>query len=1284
MNYKKSLLSLVAVMALSNMAIADSDTKYVPLTSSVVDSAFVLFGVNGFSDGTHGGSSASSVFSTTFTGMIEDLPATDELATNGVYVNAPTNTGPYFMSIQGLNSDSSLSTLKVAIDPAGLVYSENEAVYTMYVKIGGTINVKIDYKSSLDGDPVEILMNGNAYNTILSQENTWSNPAVPSSGLTETVASTTNLRTITDVLDFDFDNNPVTPSDYNTSFRDDTASGFLASTAGAAHFYHYDALKVKWNVWNRHSVPAANEFTKFLKGHSYWGRMDAVEVDGALVNDTGTGHAGLVLGNHDGTVSTDFVDENNVSILAEGWNMLAFNETQPYVRRATTGLIISGLTTNTDQIVITDSTGLYSVTMPGLANAGANIDIDEAVAINKQIESLKLRNLLPANFNVRAFGTATAGDLILISDKKFSVASTAGDAATIDVKTLAGKNPYVDGGIVPVTDLTATSVTASSKVESVYGEYSMLLDVLVGAGTAAELDFTSTGTGAEQSAKVIFGQNGVNNTAVALADDDTTSVNLMSTAITNILADDVFDGTQADGNAILIDMDFDGVANDPNDLVLASSTEPFFVKDATYTRSFDYSGVAGATLKVSGKVALDVATDVVGTLISNINNAADVSASGTSVYAAAGVDADIVVVTTNSDLFDLKDVADVTKDYLVVKSESDDIAKGAVKGVHSLDSIIDVPLGQVTDTITKIANANVGGLDADATYSVTVAGNTAVAAAISTITGITAQVDTEGEMLLLYDAIVAQGNALILANDQHGSLSHDYTTTTPAAALAAQDYTGVITAIGVDITDDLDVTFVVGANGFAATATQGGKSGDNLIAIPTADLVEDLKSNAIYTPNYAVYGPLYTLRNDDGGATGYDVTSILEATTDMDTVPTDTSTAAIEWGGIDMTRNEADWFENNEFDTYRINSTDGYWVRLENKTTNDINISVPTLSASYTNYFSRDGSTTPAYVTSNIINSGSLEVTVTGLSGSDAATVYAIIGAEELVLKNTSGSSSYTATISDYSMKQFSETTSPVSITIRAVDGKGKTKTYTDALMFDYTKPTDVAFTSESNTGAVFTATGGDVSKYYMFSDYIPEYQPDGQELLVSTSGTFDVCQALTFGSTTNLRVVAVDGDGSIGGANISDALGYKYAATLRGAHVITHTQGVDDATKVAGIKYSDTCAVEATYATDDYTNNNGVELTSLVTGEIAKIAFVPIDGEKFERDTAWTSVFQVSGSVEVIQIEATAAYVGDTFYIEYDGTLYSSSFPTQAAAGASISGAPITLTEVDVRNNSL
>ena len=1287
MNYRKSLLSLVAVMALSNTVIADSNTKYVPLTSKTVDSAFVLFGVNGFSDGTHGGSSGASSFSGSFTGVIEDTVYGDELSVNGVYEDAPLTTGPYFMTLQALASDTALNaTFSIAINPSTLVYTEEEAVYTMYLKIEGVITAKIDYKSSLEGKTIEIIRNGSSYNIALSEEYTWSNPGVPNSGLSTTAASDTDLRTITDVLDFDFDNNPVTPADYNTSFRDT-----VASTVGAAHFYHYDAKKVKWNVWNKHSVANANEFTKFLKGHSYWGRMDANSTDGSLVSNASTGHAGLVLGEPSGTVSTDFVDEDNVSILTEGWNMLSFNENQPYIRRATSGLILTVLTAG-DTITITDSTKQYSVTSRAIVDNAAMHT--EALELNQQIESLKLRNLLPENFNVRVFGTEGAdGQLTIISDKTFYIDSTG--SADNEVVTLAGEDPYVNGVEAAVGDLTAN---AAQTTESVYGEYSMLMQVLVGAGTASNLDNTaSSGTGSggtETSAKVIFGQSGVDNTAVSLA-SDADAVATYATAIDEMDNDDIFTGSTANGKIIVLDVGFDDTAADPNDLILVSSDEPFFIKDATYTRSFDYAAGAttGSTLKVSGKVAYDLATDTIANLITGINDEADSGDTGTAVYAAAGTASDLVVVTTNSDLFDLKDVADVTTDYLVVKAETANIAKGAVKGVHSLDSIIDVPLNWVTDTITGFTTVNAGAdgnltTDANDTFTVTVNDYNSSVIEINSTTGITDVVNTQGELLTFYDAVVAEANALMLANDLHGSASHNFEINATADTnLTVNSLVGgVITVTGIDINDSFNVTLLNAVGGTAyleQNATTAAATGDNNITIPSSpDLSSDLKANAIYTPNYAVYGPLYTMRND-AGASGYDVTSILEATTDMDTVSDPTS---IEWAGIDMTRNENDWFTNNEFDLYRINSTQGYWARLEARDSNDINISTPTLNPSYTYYFSRDASTTPKYVTTNVINSGSLEVVVTGLSDSAAASVYAIIGGEELQLKNTSGSTSYTATISDYSMSSFSESTTPVAITIRAVDGKGKALSSTGALSFDYVKPTGVAVVSKTSTGAVFSAVGTDVEKIYVFNNYIPEYSTEGDELLSATvdgsnRASFDICSSSTFGTTSQLRVVAVDGDGTIGNANISDALGYTYAATLKGAHVITHTQGNDDASKVAGLKYNDSCALEATYTA--YTDNNGVELTSLATLVETKLSFVPITGEQFDKAVAWTSAYQIDNGGDIIQIEATAAYVGKTFYVEYGGKLYTQVFPTKVAAGASISGSPISLTEIDGAENS-
>ena len=1292
MNYKKSLLSLAAVLALSNSVIADNTATYLPLTSTTSDSTWVLFGVNGFSDGTP--SNLGTVVGAFGAGLteLEDTVTTDELATSGL-ISADANGN--MASLQDIASSTSL---KVGVDMTGTIFDATEPVRTMYIKVNSASpNVKFNYRASLEGKGMEILLNSVLYSVTISQDSTWSNAIDATVGGLTAAASATDRVNILDVLDYNATNNPANPIHFDSTKHFNTAatangSGTAAKTAA---MYHFNAITQQWEVWNKNnSTSNANDFTKLSKGQAYWGRVDVDDAVGSLNNDAG-GAASLILGEAtalSGIPDPDvYADDTNVSTLTTGWNMLSFDDSKPVIRYASTGLVTSGWAAG-DDVNITDDSGLNRI---DITLVTANDEQAWATQINGAIETAKLLGKLPQTFNVKAFAAELAatngGALTFISDKKFALEATA--VAVIPAITLTGANPYVNGVVTAVADIEA----AAAPVTSAHGEYSIMLDLLTqdlyGAPTAATLDSIVGGANSAVSAKILFGDTAGDNTAIALTaalDGDPTA----TTAKVAVEADPIFDGTDGTGDLNAIDTDSDGVL----DKVIVASTIPFYVKDSTFVRvqALDSSAAGGETITVDSTTSASIAValnDAASVVAGKINAVADDGTTDTNVFAARGsAIANLVTVSTENNLFDIKDVASGTLDFLTSASDSNISTKGAIKGAYSLDNVASLPIIQheFTTSFTSAEQPDSTGDTLD--INVTIGGlHAGVVDFNATATGI---LDTAAGRLAYFDSIVAEINREIATNPgYHGYATHNFTT-------ATDNFTGTkILVAGMDVTAFTIVENTeavvnqtrnpsVPADGNSATAGQLGSG------ISTGDLSADVKTNPVHTPNFAIQGPLYTLRKDSNvtGSPGYDVRAILKATTEMDS-----NTGALAWDSIDITRDEDDWFANNEFNLFKINHNAGYWVYLDTKSADTVSIGTVTLSSTpYTYHFANDASLS----TTNIMNNGQISVTITGLDdasgtgNNNAGTAYAVIGGEEIQLVRTSNTDIFTGTVSNYALASFAEQNTPIAVDVRAVNGKGQAVSSSSVLSIDYTAPTNLAAVDASTTGIALSADGN-ASNFYIWRTYIPEV-----ETVRSTTGTSagnliatvaatngaatynDICSDFAFGTNPTLRIVAADG--TINNANLSDAVDYVYASTLAGAHVLTHTQGGGTLKSQIGVTYDSSCTA-TTSQPAVATDNNGVSLATLTSGATSRISFVPDSGgSNFTQDLAWTSNYALTGGgTAIIQVQNTSAYAGNTFYVEYGGNLYTATFPaTQAAADASI-GTTIALTQVTGAGNT-
>ena len=157
MTYKKSIISLATVMALSGTALADGSATYLPLNTVANDRAWVMFGVNDFSNGVSSSTLATIGAFTADFDVVTDDP-TDTLATEGFL----SSDGKKMGSVQGvLNSSGGpyFTELKVGLKSSDLEFSETSPLRSMYISIEGTDSVakiKLNYKAGLEGREVEV------------------------------------------------------------------------------------------------------------------------------------------------------------------------------------------------------------------------------------------------------------------------------------------------------------------------------------------------------------------------------------------------------------------------------------------------------------------------------------------------------------------------------------------------------------------------------------------------------------------------------------------------------------------------------------------------------------------------------------------------------------------------------------------------------------------------------------------------------------------------------------------------------------------------------------------------------------------------------------------------------------------------------------------------------------------------------------------------------------------------------------------------------------------------
>ena len=1246
-NYKKSLLSLAAILAMTSVVSAQN---YIPLTNDNFDYRWSMFGIDGFKlDGATQASTAAFTAGNWTT--LQDVGANDSA------------TGGYggLIELKALNLDvasaaSELTSVTINLDATVETFSETEAMRTMFLKIPSlpatttdTANVMVTYKASLEGKSVEFRVNGldtYTFATTLSALKTY-DVADDLAGAEKTSDTNSSagdyLTSIEDVMDYDFTENPLDSENYNSNLNR------TAAPAGAAtRLYTFDAVNGSWQIYDTLNAAAANDFSTYEKGKAYWGRMD---IDGSE-NSTNTleNEAGLVLGSGQIT-SSDYADNN----LSAGWNMMSFDSTNPDIINATSGMIIQTLTAGGD-ITIVDSTGVNSITVAVVAGLTGPEVLAET--INLAVESAKARGDFPDTFDLRAFGAnETADQVVLISNKRFSVLDDA-DTALSTATSLSGANLWdiTTAAYAAIADIPALGVT------SVYGDYSLAFEPSVGAGSAAELDNT-LGTGTLRSAAIMLNEDATN--MVYLGADDGASA---LTAVTANMAtqlqaqpDIAGNAASATGNAISIDIDNDGT----DDYVIAASDTPFYMRDHTFTRIFAYNNDVVGTFTLAGAKTnsaittlglFDQAALVTATNLLTNTGGADV---GTGVYAVAGTGTNNIFISAYEDtnFYNLHDDAgdhltDATTDALVV-------SKGAVTNVALLNTLAQRVLTPYEITLNVIGADFVALGTAD--DGVTVDLNS-IGATVLAVTG-AKDATVAADVTSVFDTIVSEIQTEVKAKTLDAVVTHDFNATgladaspeLAAALLAAKVTIEGYSVSGIDVNFD-DVTADNGGDVALAHAVVNATFGN--IATITGDVTQDLTFNPVSTPSYAKAGPLYTLKD-----LGWTAKALITGNTNIDA---DT----VAWDNIDLTRSTTEMFANQDFNLFSIDPKAGYWVYLEDTSTETNPITVTavgsTLVPTVTHHFDDGEVTARNHISTN------LTVLVTGLTvpaTGEASTekVWANVGGTTVELVGDPSDGEYTADIDSYAVALNSS-----DVTVSVSDGEGWLKSTVSMGSIDVTKPLVPTISLAGGFTIAADANDTDVAAFYLFQNDILETDMHAVDPSATGSGNYiaklvagapalDFCanNDILFDSPITLLGVAVDGGGTFTTGNISDVATDTYYAIQKGSSVYSHDGSATPADDLA-IPYNSSC-VEGNESIAD----NGLSVKSLNSGVTASLAVETIDGVTFDLDIPYT--IYVTDGTNIAEIKFSAPYGGQPFYVQFnDGVTsvaYSGTLPADDVA---------------------
>ena len=1224
--YKKGLMSLAAFLALSSGSVM---ANYIPITGTEAntDNKWVLFGVTGFQTSS-GGGGMEGVFriDNKTANRIEDdaAPGDEELFTEGLQI-----AGGEFLGKAKL-IDTNLGQVTILVDTTDLEYKETEPVFTMYVtsEDGGAPEFAITYKATLEGNVMEYSFNPDgtdAHEIILNSANTYRDP-----GVGTLIPEDTNIQELTeleDIVDYNLSNNPPISSYYNPALVSATGDKDVAASGEYLQMYSYDAALQQWDFYDSRNSGTANTFETLEKGKGYWARM----------NLNSPRQAGFVLGS--AGISTA---EYQAAGLVDGWNLTAFSSQSSgdVIRHAATGLKVT--LANAGVFNIFDSSANHAI--PVDINA---TDIPGACRkMNEAVKQAVVDGRVPHTFEFKAFPTATASQVVMISNGRFMIQDGA-DEVIGAVTTLANQNPYFIEDVSNITktssDTTIGDLSGSvpNGAMSRYGEYALVIEPLVGVGTA-------DGNGSAVSLHLQSVEASVN-----LNDDtnifDPIDINTSSANVATAVNAATFTPSTTKFIANVIDSDYDGVTT--TDKVLVASTDPFYIRDHTFTRVVEYNPSGISDIYVN-----DVATSSADAE-SNATLAGNIDTDDNNASAFVNQDGNIVITSNvkNYNQFDVTEDstmtggADKIVDFTTVKYDTE---RGAVKAVWSLDDVtassvnyittIDINASDIPDSsddnITVNFKTVYGVIRAGTKTSAPRDGSTASQWATDFINILKAEL----------------GKAQLTAEFEVTNQTTDVNFTITSPDVMDINWTWENND---SVVLHADRTFDTNTTVSGAVDLEG-----------TKKLIADLKYNPIFVPNYKITGPHYTMRD-----AGFELKAMVTGSTDLYEAGTGYT---INWESIDLTRVPSEWLDSQDYSLFSTYDTQGYWAYLETKAETGLSVVNVTESAkSYQNHFNEDGTTYNNLFTN-------IEVEVDGfVVGSDAmfdksAIVRAFVNSDEIELVN-SGSSNpvYSGAINSFEMQNTLQNAS-TEILVTLADGLGSNALQVPTGVFvDLQKPVKPVVDLGDGSSISITSTSEDVAKFHIYEGKIRDWNTqEGTSLTPDEATAYNLCADTDYPALAAanspayaLKIFAIDGtSGDLGTGNASDVLSQNYIPILKSSARLTDLAGGGAST--GGLVYDSTCAEAATQPTDV---TYGVELENLASEGAATIVYNRLDGA----DQATPNTIYLKGeSNSVAMLTYSDIYIGTIFYIEVDKIVYSLEFPAKVDADLITSANPIEL----------
>ena len=1264
-NYKKSVLSVVAALAISSSALYST---YIPLTSdgtsplsAAKDGVWTLFGVTAFNSrsGVAGGDAGEFSIS----GGAEYI-AVDRTFDNA-FVDGLTKSGDSLGKVK-LLIDATDDYIEVRVDTSDVEFVETDPLRTIYVNDvdsngddTGTRLFAFTYRASLEGKTLEYsksILGENARSITIDSKYTYRYSVAGTLTTASDADTSGQLSAIVDAVDFNLSNNP-----YTSTFYDKTAYGDTIEGSERFRMYRFDAENQQWEIYDMNNT--SNDFTSLDIGRGYWGRM---QLDPANAGTVG----GMVLGK---PITNKISADTYTGLKADAWNLLAFDDIYPDIRYSSTGLRLE-INATTTLTLIDSSTG-YEIDV----SIGGTDVVADSQLINAAIIDARDGGSIAKVFDLKAFPTGTTNsstgkEITLISNKRFGVKDSNSSGGIGYVKTLLGNKPFdlsiADVNANPVTEL--GDANASGAVYSVYGEYAVIIEPLIGSGTAQEHNVSSFSLMKADQTEIIVDLN-----TTASGENNTTN---LATAINTLGI-----GTPTNYAAIPIDLEYESNASDLTaQYMLVAGKDPFYISDKTYIRAFtvrkdvltdtdvniEFKIVGGTTCSVSID---DNNTNTVDELnVTNSINQQCTSTQGRAKNVLVGSQYYVVIAgddnrylnvaerNSTSRLQDATSAYDEGTDTRAAYNNDDDFAKGAIGKLFTINKLAELP------TSHKFT------LDID-TYNIDL--NDSISFELNTTQvflgapyadyNLTNQALTSSDYKTYFALIKQKLDTLFIDHNITATVSYNSDAT---------DYNSSILTILAD--NNL--------NGIRIKAYEGNDGGGDqnitdtnstlttgIIDITNAYDELDLKTNTFLSPNYVIDGPLYTMRE-----AGFQLRALLTGSMNY-------QDNTMQWDSVDLTREPSEWFNATagDYNLFGIDHTSGYWAYLTDPDSaeSDIGISNDGTKVKFSteNYHTHWDPYTGVATNHLVANfTVAIDDTIDTYDTNDSITATATIaGADIDLYQSSTGARTFASSVSSYTNPSLMDSSNE--ILLRLSDGLGaKTNgNVGTGLIVDLEKPAKPVISLADGAPKITTNYTEDVILHvikvpagesineldWKADEYHEGISPAPTSGAGMTLENFNSLSFCTSSITTNTFKVFVvdkgsngDGVGTIGKGNASDSDEFTYAALLYDAARFesTNDAGVLDTQSLGG-DYNKSCELETSGV------SFGLQLTTITDDNKVVVA----SSRKVVSDnTGQPFTIYVSNNSIVARLDFQEPYFGAKMYFDIAGEVWSYTLPSSEA----------------------